>query len=88
MSVVPSIQVTRAPMARMEQLSQESVSLVDESQQQDSERGGAYSSDGSLGAELSVPHGESDHLRLPRCFSDPGPNKMEEEEEEDEHFVS
>ncbi|XP_031441986.1 Na(+)/H(+) exchanger beta-like [Clupea harengus] len=87
-SVVPSIQVTRAPMARMEQLSQESVSLVDESQQQDSERGGAYSSDGSLGAELSVPHGESDHLRLPRCFSDPGPNKMEEEEEDDEHFVS
>ncbi|XP_041933638.1 Na(+)/H(+) exchanger beta-like [Alosa sapidissima] len=89
-SLVPSIQVSRAPIARMEQMSQESVSLVDESsQQQDSEGKGASGSDGSLGAELSVIRGEMDNLRLPRCFSDPGPNKIEEEDEdEEEHFMS
>ncbi|XP_062386233.1 Na(+)/H(+) exchanger beta-like [Sardina pilchardus] len=89
-SLVPSIQVTRAPMARMEQMSQESVSLVDESsQQQDSEGKGATGSDGSLGTELNVIRGETDNLRLPRCFSDPGPNKIDEEDEdEEEHFMS
>lgn len=87
-SVVPSIQVSRAPIARMEQMSQESVSLVDESSQLQ-ESGGVSGSDGSLGTELSVPRGETDNQRLPRCFSDPGPNKIEEEdEEEEEHFMS
>ncbi|KAL2080317.1 hypothetical protein ACEWY4_024110 [Coilia grayii] len=100
-SVVPSIQLTRAPIAHMEQMSQDSVSLVDESSssqqqdkqqqqqqqggQQDSETGGVSTSTGSsLGAELSASEREQDHLRLPRCFSDPGPNKIDEEEEEEE----